>query len=246
VVTAEEPSSYGIRPDYRPNHANLTLDERSGKTYWNEQRIATSARYQYHAYRAALALARRRGARTVVDLGCGVATKLNRFFGAEFEIVGVDQPAAIEVCRRRFERGTYIAENFEQPAFALARAVEQVDLLICSDVIEHLEDPDLLLDYVRRVVTPAAAIVLTTPDRVALLGPDALAPVNPAHIREWSCDEFARYVDSRGFEVLEHRRFPPFRLGFDRLTAKFLRSRLRRRLPLATNQMLVCRVREQG
>lgn len=234
--------TYCIRPDYRPQRANRTLDAASGSTYWNPQRIRTSYRYQYAAYAHARRLAHRHGLRTVVDLGCGVATKLNHFFGEEFEIVGVDQPPAVALCRRLHARGTYIEENFEAPRYELRRQVAHIDLLISSDVIEHLEDPDRLLTYAKSVVAPTTLVVLTTPDRHALLGTGARAPVNPTHIREWSSVEFRNYLESAGFELLEHRRLPPFRFRPDRMTLKFVLDRLRRRLPLATNQMVVARV----
>ncbi len=91
------------------------------------------------------------------------------------------------------------------------------------------------------MVSESTYIVLTTPDRQALLGCDARQPLNPAHIREWSWEEFRHYIEASGFTILTHRRLLPFRLQPDRMTLKFAIDRSRRRLPFRTNQMVVCR-----
>ena len=232
---------YGIRSDYIPNRVNLSLDSVSGTTYWTPERIARSGRHQFAAYAAAARLARTIGAGTVVDIGCGVATKLNHFFARDFDIIGIDQAPAIDLCRTLHTHGTYIAESFEAPRYELRSVAPAVDLLISSDVIEHLEDPDQLLSYIRAVVRESTHIVLTTPERHALLGRDARQPLNPAHIREWSWEEFRHYIEASGFTILAHRRLLPFRLQPDRMTLKFAIDRARRRLPFRTNQMVVCR-----
>jgi len=78
-------------------------------------------------------------------------------------------------------------------------------LLICADVIDHILDPDRLLDYIDTV--PAERIILSTPDRSLMYGHRQRGwwgpPHNPWHIREWSFSEFAGYVSAR-FRIIEH------------------------------------------
>lgn len=229
---------------YRANPVNETLDSVSKLRYWTPERVAASGRYQWAAYRYARTLADRAGARTVVDVGCGVATKLAALFGADFDIFGVDQPDAVEACRRLGRPGTYVAENFEDPELTVLDLVDGVDLLICSDVVEHLLDPDALMAYLRRLAGPGTIVVLTTPERDALHGRGNLRPSNPAHVREWTAWEFARYVERCSFRVDEQRVLFPFRPRLDGTTLRFVARQVLARHSLRTNQLVVCGVAE--
>src|SRR6266511_6481764 len=103
---------YGMRPDYRPNPVVAASDAMPGAQYWSADRIALSRRYQWYAYRRARRLASRSGVRTVVDVGCGVGTKLDEFFGDRYEAFGVDQSFAVVTARRLGRRGSYGAQNW--------------------------------------------------------------------------------------------------------------------------------------
>jgi len=231
---------YGMRPDYQPNLAVAASDVVPGAQYWSADRIALSRRYQWYAYRRARRLATHRGVRTVVDVGCGVGTKLDEFFGDRFDAFGVDQSFAVETARRLGRRGTYVAQNLQQevPSAALPRPA---DLVVSSDVIEHLVDPDHVFTYIRMLCGPDTLVVLTTPERIGLRGAESVTPGNPAHVREWSFDEFAIYVEASGFRILEHRTLLPFKLAIDKMTAAWARTTLRGRGRFRTNQYLVCR-----
>lgn len=231
-----------IPTGYRPNEVNVTLDEVSGAVYWDEERIARSARYQWRAYELAAELAAQRGARRIVDVGCGVATKLVRCFDPNrFELIGVDQAPAISACEALGRPGRYFADDFERPSATVSEQIGEADLVISSDVIEHLLDPDPLVDYLRSIVARDGVVVITTPDRTSLCGVDADRPSNVAHVREWASDELLRYLESRGLEVLSSQLVPPFRYRLDRMTAAWLVRRVRSRRPHKTCHMVVCR-----
>lgn len=232
---------YCIRDDYQENPRNETLDSASGKTYWSPWRIRASSHYQIPVYRVAQRLACERQLKTVLDVGCGVATKLDLLFGRQFEIYGVDQDAAIQECRRRFARGTFFVDNLESPSPSDVVDHPGFDLVICADVIEHLVNPDILLDYIRRQATRRSYIVISTPDRDMLLGSQARRPSNRAHIREWSFAEFSRYLIANGFRIEQHQRLLPSKIGLNSVTCKFLLDRLTHRLRWKTCQVVICR-----
>ena len=80
------------------------------------------------------------------------------------------------------------------------------DVVICADVIEHLVDPDELIQFIKNL--KFTFLVLSTPDRSLMYkrwqrgyyGP----PRNPAHVREWTRYEFLKYI-SRHFDILDHQ-----------------------------------------
>jgi len=67
--------------------------------------------------------------------------------------------------------------------------------VIASDVIEHLIEPDQLLDALAR--SNAGNIILSTPARELLIlrGDKPLGPpTNPHHFLEWTSEEFRTLV----------------------------------------------------
>jgi SAM-dependent methyltransferase len=94
----------------------------------------------------------------VLDAGCGTGRNLAEF-GALGTAQGVDpSPAAIEFCRRRGLTGVTAAGieelPFEDGAF---------DLILATDVLEHVQRDDLAAAELRRVAAPGAVLVVTVP-----------------------------------------------------------------------------------
>jgi hypothetical protein len=81
----------------------------------------------------------------------------------------------------------------------------KADLVICSDVIEHIKDPDTLLRFISSM--QSRLIILSTPERNAIAGSnDYGPPANPSHYREWNAPEFKKYL-SQWFVIEEQRIF---------------------------------------
>lgn len=199
--------TFGIRADYHVNPPASSSD------YWSQTRIEGAAHYQHAVYRYAGRLIARRGCRRVIDVGCGVGTKLASLatIHADVAFVGIDRPAAIDICRSRHPCGEWLPADLDDPTQVLD--VARAELLIYADVIEHLANPDVLLTTLRRWLSPDGVIVLSTPERTRLRGAACRQSLNPAHVREWSFAELATYVTSRSFTLVEHFTVLPTRLG---------------------------------
>lgn len=184
--------SYGIKPGYVINT--------SPRNY--QDTIENSVRYQADVYRRAGELARHLKARSVLDVGCGLATKLIDHVAPHCDqVTGVDLEETIDVCRRRYPAARWIVGDLEDPAF---RPGGRYDVVISADVIEHLHDPDRLLDLIHSVSHDATRVVLSTPERDRRRGADDMGPPgNWSHVREWNASEFLAYLESRDFAVHE-------------------------------------------
>jgi hypothetical protein len=151
---------------------------------------------QLEVYEFAREICDKESLSTIVDIGCGSAFKLLKFFG-DRKTVGVDVQQTCEWLRRKYPSRTWL-----EPDSLGGLNGHSTDLVIAADVIEHLEDPDRLLTTIEQL-NPRWA-VLSTPDRNLLrLGTHNGPPINPTHIREWSFFEFAAYIEDR-FEIMEH------------------------------------------
>ena len=135
--------------------------------------------YQKEVYEHARRVADRERLCRVIDIGCGSAYKLIKNFEG-FDTIGIDLPPTVEWLKKTYPKRTWIESNFDT-------TLQVSGLVIASDVIEHLPDPDRLMAFVRRL-RAGGVIVLSTPERARLKhlqtewreqGP----PVNPAHVR---------------------------------------------------------------
>jgi hypothetical protein len=176
--------NFFIHDGYQPRLANDFFDDTSNDDQW-----------QLEVYQFAREIADRDGLSTVCDIGCGSGYKLMRYF-KDFDTLGLELPQTYNYLVKKYPtRKWQVADFSAAPNF-------QPDLVIASDIIEHLPNPDELLRYIK--LLKPKQIVLSTPARNLLLsashdGP----PTNPAHVREWSFAEFRKYIGEY-FDIEEH------------------------------------------
>jgi hypothetical protein len=103
-----------------------------------------------------------------------------------------------------FLRQTYPDRMWLDGRSATARDLDS-DLLICSDVIEHLEAPEELLSLFAN--SKVKKFVISTPALEILsdrgLSPKLGPPANPSHIMEWTTNNFASFVQ-KYCKILSH------------------------------------------
>lgn len=199
--------------------------DRTGHAFWEGGTERNDVRYQDPVYRWAATLLRRQPSR-LLDVGCGSGDKLVRHLADHAsEWLGVDQPSAIGLARRRFPGGSWLAADLTDESTWHELESFGADLVICADVIEHLEDPYELLRRLRRVAS-GGRLLLSTPDRSRLEGADRFGPpANPRHVREWSEPELRLLLDAAGLEVVAVRHLLPRRYSPTMLEAKRLAHR---------------------
>ncbi len=136
------------------------------------------------------------GAR-VLDAGCGTAygTAILAAAGAS-EVVGVDRDRdVLDAVREgmpeavRLEAADVLDLPFEADSF---------DLVVCFEVLEHLDEPEAGLDELARVLAGGGLLAVSSPNR------RVFPPGNPHHVREYVPEELH---DSLG------RRFANVRLA---------------------------------
>src|SRR5207244_1565920 len=94
----------------------------------------------------------------VLDAGCGTGRNMLEFAGLG-TVEGVDaSPEAIEFCRRRGLDGVR-----EGQIESLPYADGTVDLILATDVLEHLRDDYAALAELRRVAAPGGRLLATVP-----------------------------------------------------------------------------------
>jgi SAM-dependent methyltransferase len=114
----------------------------------------------------AAVLAQRTGAQRIVDVGCGdgSATHLVSGLNARNTVIGVDW-SATALARAR-ARGLLVVQGGVDTS-GLPLADGCADVVIMSELIEHLVDTDTAVDEVRRVLRPGGILLLSTPNLAA-------------------------------------------------------------------------------
>ena len=111
--------------------------------------------------RRALLIGEARAGERVLDLGCGAGHFTAALRDRGCAVVGVD------IAERALERAAAIAPGADlrllEADGSLPLAHGEVDLVWCSEVLEHVPDAAGLLAEVRRVLRPGGRLLLTTP-----------------------------------------------------------------------------------
>lgn len=198
------PPTASATPDLRGLGLNLPPDyvSRGRPEYHHEDSVAMSGvTWQPEVYELAGEFAKARLLKTVVDIGCGSGLKLEAIDVPRR--VGVDFGPNLEWCREHHAWGEWIEADFETNDLRKIEPLLGPDtVIICADVVEHLIDPDPLIQLWRKAYNSGSIVITSTPDRVRVRGADHRGPPgNPAHVREWQLEEYLDLLKSRGLPV---------------------------------------------
>jgi len=169
-MSKQPPEVFYLPESYRIRYKN---------EHWND--VGQKEEWQLPTYLQASHVASVTGAKSVIDVGCGSAFKLLKYLG-DLETTGVEVGPALDHLRKAYPEGRRWEHGDWQADFG------RFDLLICSDVVEHLPDPRVLLSFIER--HEPYAVVISTPVRGRKSGP----PINRCHCMEWEPDEFYSFL----------------------------------------------------
>lgn len=237
-------SKYFLPKNYQANPAISYDLEKKKMNYWNPERTKKSISYQWAAYQWANEIIRNKGISTVADVGCGLAHKLNKLYldNPNIEFWGIDQPNAIVKCKKHYNFGNWLGINLENNPILPHK---KFGLVISSDVIEHLNDPDILIDYIKKIVLEDGYILITTLERDILRGTGFLNSPNKAHTREWNTKEFTLYLQSHGLEILSQKLLPAQKFMFNKHYLTKLIKRLLKFKSMRYNQAYLLKVKQK-
>ncbi len=223
--------NYFIKDGYVPQTSAETVEEAFGD-YWNQDRVAAAHECQWYVYDKALALSRKHNLHSVADIGCGYPAKLAMF--QEHNITVFDQQTTVDALAEKFPNYRWQSTDL---AISPDKPLEKFDLVICSDVIEHLLDPNPLVERIREMTGSYA--VISTPERDYRRGFNNMGSPKAEHVREWNSLEFRTYLEASGLKVVSQALYPQKPIPkFEFWATRLLKKR---NMKYSSCQVAVCR-----
>jgi 2-polyprenyl-3-methyl-5-hydroxy-6-metoxy-1,4-benzoquinol methylase len=152
-----------------------TLPDVPAENYWFRRHLAV---YEWIAERCA--------GLEAVDMACGEGYGTAVLARRAARVTGVDaNPDALEHARLKYSR----------PGVSFARGLvesyaEPCDAVVFLQTIEHLPDPEAVLDHFRSILKPGGTAYVSTPNLLTLAPPGAEKSDNPWHVKEYRAEEF--------------------------------------------------------
>jgi SAM-dependent methyltransferase len=150
-----------------------TLPDVPEENYWFRRHLVV---YEWIAARA--------HGRRVVDLACGEGYGSAVLAETAASVVGVDaNPEAYEHARLKYQ-----GVGFERNMIELWAG--DVDCVVFLQTIEHVQDPDAVLEHVRELIGPKGVAYVSTPNVLTLAPKGAERSGNPWHVREYRAEDY--------------------------------------------------------
>lgn len=175
-------NSYKIKENYKIRENNLLFNDSHNSNQW-----------QYEVYQLAYTISKIIPKLPVLDIGCGSGYKLVNIF-KDLKTIGVELEEFHSKLLEKYPDRKWLIKTDEPPK-------EKFGVIILADVIEHILNPDEMIQYIKNI--DFRYLIISTPNRddesLSQDGP----PNNHAHVREWAFQEFNDYIGEH-FEIINH------------------------------------------
>jgi 2-polyprenyl-3-methyl-5-hydroxy-6-metoxy-1,4-benzoquinol methylase len=203
---ASKPRMKRSANEWQPSHMNkgnaLVLDDNAGERMIPE--ISDESTFWEHVYRYAFA-SRFVSGKRVLDIACGEgygAAALAKAGAAQ--VIGVD----VSECACLHAHQKYGLDTRVGTAERIPLPNNSVDVVVSFETIEHVPNPNRLLDECARVLVTGGRLIISTPNKGTYTWPGGAQ--NPHHISELTEEEFSHALQSRFRDIHFYTQRPDF------------------------------------
>lgn len=184
--------------------------DKDGMIYQREQYAKGGIGVRYWDYRDEITFRYVRGM-DIIDVGCGEGITLEKlvkqFPGAS--VCGVDaEQENIDIC------GSHNLPVVAGSVYELPFPDNSVDCILFSEVIEHLEHPELALREFHRVVRPGGRVIIIFPNDAMfkvtriMTGMIKEAFYDAGHVMQWTPEKIKKSLTAAGFTPISATSLP--------------------------------------
>lgn len=148
------------------------------------------------------------GKRNIIDIGCGAGTLCFYIASKGINVLGIDiSSSAIKVCQES-SRSLNLDKlaRFEVVNFPEESVIGKFDLVIFTEVIEHLNNDSLALKKIFNMLNKGGIAIITTPSLNAPLYKFGYAndfDKKVGHLRRYTIESLSKKCMDSGLEVIE-------------------------------------------
>ena len=135
----------------------------------------------------------------IMDLGSGQGdlladlSRMNTWAG----MLGVELSAVgVQIAERKVPTAAFLQQNLLQPVSAECPYLGWADYAVCSEVLEHLDDPALFLRNSAALMSPGCTLIVTVPG-----GPMSAFDRHIGHRKHYFVSELRGLLERSGFSV---------------------------------------------
>lgn len=188
---------------------------------WTEERGKSSHGYLYKALKSLIGKIEKN--QIILDVGCGNGLMTNSLIGEGYNVFGTDgSDTGIEIADNQ-NAGRFFVQDLSSEDLPKELQDIKFNLIISTEVIEHLYNPRSYIDFCKRVLMKngGGEIIISTPYHGYLknlvmattgkMDPHFTALWDGGHIKFWSRKTLTQLLEEFGFKILEFKgsgRFP--------------------------------------
>jgi 2-polyprenyl-3-methyl-5-hydroxy-6-metoxy-1,4-benzoquinol methylase len=150
---------------------------------------------------------------TVLDLGCGNGSLSHELSKLGFDVHGIDgSESGIQIAREAFPQVQFLLGDVEKDLSPDPFQAESFDVVVSTEVVEHLYHPRRLIQNAFRLLKPSGHFIVSTPYHgyvknvvLALSGKldkHFTALWDGGHIKFWSRETLSGLLTEKGFTDL--------------------------------------------
>lgn len=188
-----------------------TIHEKYHKGTTHSQKIIKENNFTYRLLLKTLNPLIRADQKKILDIGCGAGTICFYLAGKGHLITGVDiSKKAVTKCLKSakdmgLKNTEFFVMNFPEEKILN----KKYDLVILTEVIEHLDNDILALKEIYKLLKPQGKLVLSTPSINAPLTRLRLTKnfdKRVGHLRRYELEQLKKILKEQGFKVLKIRK----------------------------------------
>jgi len=153
--------------------------------------------------------------KTILDIGCGNGYFVNALIANGYKAYGIDaSDKGIEQARKTNPDAFFVMDVSSNELPPEIRSIK-FDIVISTEVIEHLYDPAAFILFCRSILNPGGEIIISTPYHGYLKNlmlslfnkwDEHITPLwLGGHIKFWSRKTLSKILNDNGFSVKEFK-----------------------------------------